>query len=56
VIPGLTCIWQVNGRGDIPFPRQVAMDVQYIEDQGVWLDLLLLMKTVPAVLRAKGAY
>jgi lipopolysaccharide/colanic/teichoic acid biosynthesis glycosyltransferase len=54
--PGLTCIWQVSGRGDIPFERQVELDVQYIESQSLWLDVKLLLKTVPAVLLGKGAY
>lgn len=56
VKPGLTCIWQVSGRGDIPFHRQVELDVQYIESQSLWLDLVLLMKTAPAILIGKGAY
>jgi lipopolysaccharide/colanic/teichoic acid biosynthesis glycosyltransferase len=56
VIPGLTCIWQVSGRGDIPFDEQVQLDVQYIESQSFWLDMKLLLKTVPAVLLGKGAY
>lgn len=56
VIPGLTCIWQVSGRGDIPFDQQVQLDVQYIESQSFWLDIKLLLKTVPAVLLGKGAY
>ena len=55
-LPGLTCFWQVQGRGDIPFPRQVQLDVQYIESQSVWLDVKLLFQTVPAVLLGKGAY
>lgn len=55
-IPGLTCIWQVSGRGDIAFDEQVQLDVQYIESQSVWLDIKLLVKTVPAVLLGKGAY
>ncbi len=54
--PGLTCIWQVSGRGDIPFHRQVELDVQYINSQSLWLDLKLLLKTIPAVLLGKGAY
>lgn len=54
--PGLTCIWQVSGRGDIPFPEQVELDVRYIESQNLWLDIKLLFKTVPAVLVGKGAY
>jgi lipopolysaccharide/colanic/teichoic acid biosynthesis glycosyltransferase len=56
VTPGLTCIWQVSGRGDIPFPQQVQLDVQYIESQSLWFDVKLLLKTVPAVLLGKGAY
>lgn len=56
VTPGLTCIWQVSGRGDIPFPKQVELDVQYIQSQSVWFDIMLLLKTVPAVLLGKGAY
>jgi lipopolysaccharide/colanic/teichoic acid biosynthesis glycosyltransferase len=56
VTPGLTCIWQVSGRSTIAFPRQVELDVQYIESRSVWLDLKLLLKTVPAVLTGKGAY
>lgn len=54
--PGLTCFWQVRGRGDIPFPQQVQLDVQYIESRSFWLDLKLLLLTVPAVLLGKGAY
>ncbi len=56
ITPGLTCIWQVSGRGDIPFPEQVQLDVQYIESQSLWLDIKLLFKTVPAVLSGRGAY
>lgn len=56
VTPGLTCIWQVSGRGDIPFPEQVRLDVQYIESQSFGLDLKLLLMTIPAVLLGKGAY
>jgi lipopolysaccharide/colanic/teichoic acid biosynthesis glycosyltransferase len=56
VTPGLTCIWQVSGRGDVPFPRQVEMDVEYIERQGFWFDLQLLLRTIPAVLFGHGAY
>lgn len=56
VTPGLTCIWQVSGRGDIPFPQQVEMDVKYIETRSLWLDIKLLFLTIPAVLFGKGAY
>src|SRR5204863_7795388 len=55
VIPGLTCFWQIGGRADIDFPEQVQLDVQYIESQNFWLDLKILVKTVPAVLFGRGA-
>jgi lipopolysaccharide/colanic/teichoic acid biosynthesis glycosyltransferase len=54
--PGLTCIWQVSGRSNIPFPRQVELDVEYIESQSLWLDVKLLFRTVPAVLLGRGAF
>jgi lipopolysaccharide/colanic/teichoic acid biosynthesis glycosyltransferase len=54
--PGLTCIWQVSGRGDIPFDQQVELDVAYIENRSFWLDIKLLFMTVPAVLIGRGAY
>jgi lipopolysaccharide/colanic/teichoic acid biosynthesis glycosyltransferase len=56
VAPGLTCIWQVSGRADVPFERQVAMDLEYIQTQSFALDLKLLFLTVPAVLSGRGAY
>ena len=56
VKPGITCIWQVSGRSDIPFKEQVQLDVKYIRSQGIWNDLKLLLQTIPAVLLGKGAY
>ena len=56
MLPGLTCIWQVSGRSLIPFPRQVEMDIEYVEKQSLWLDFKLLVWTIPAILFAKGAY
>lgn len=56
ITPGLTCIWQVSGRGDIPFHRQVKLDVQYIQSQSLFLDFKILLQTIPAVLLGKGAY
>lgn len=56
VIPGITCLWQVSGRSDIPFERQVELDVQYIESQSFLTDLRILLATIPAVLLGKGAY
>jgi lipopolysaccharide/colanic/teichoic acid biosynthesis glycosyltransferase len=54
--PGLTCLWQVSGRSDIPFDGQVSLDVEYIETRSLWQDLVILVRTVPAVLLGKGAY
>lgn len=56
VIPGITCIWQISGRSDIPFPQQVELDIQYIDSQSILTDLKILLKTIPAVLLGKGAY
>ena len=54
--PGITCIWQVSGRSQIPFKQQVQMDKEYIKDQSFMKDLKLLFKTIPAVLFSKGSY
>jgi lipopolysaccharide/colanic/teichoic acid biosynthesis glycosyltransferase len=54
--PGLTCFWQVGGRSDIDFAGQVSLDVQYIQSTSFWLDVKLLILTVPAVLLGKGSY
>lgn len=56
ITPGLTCIWQVSGRSEVPFHKQVKLDAKYIESQSVWLDIKILLKTVPAVLFGRGAY
>jgi lipopolysaccharide/colanic/teichoic acid biosynthesis glycosyltransferase len=56
VTPGLTCIWQVSGRSDIPFPQQVQMDIQYIRERSLGTDIALLARTVPAVIKGRGAY
>lgn len=56
VKPGITCIWQVSGRSDLPFDKQLKLDLQYIESQSIWLDFILLLKTIPAVLFGRGAY
>lgn len=54
--PGITCTWQISGRADIPFKQQVALDVEYLENQSIWSDLRILLKTPLAVVAAKGAY
>ena len=56
VTPGITCVWQISGRSDIPFVQQVEMDLAYIASQSFWNDIALLVKTIPAVLTARGAY
>ena len=56
VIPGITCIWQVSGRSDIPFPQQVQLDVEYIQSHSLLLDIKLLLRTIPAVILSRGAY
>jgi exopolysaccharide biosynthesis polyprenyl glycosylphosphotransferase len=55
VRPGLTCLWQVSGRSRLPFPQQVHLDLQYIRDQSLWLDVVLILRTIPAVLLCRGA-
>ena len=56
VTPGLTCIWQVSGRSEIPFPQQVRMDIDYIQHASIAADVKLLARTLPAVVRGRGAY
>ncbi|MEO0509153.1 MAG: sugar transferase [Verrucomicrobiota bacterium] len=54
--PGITCLWQIGGRADIDFEGQVRLDLQYIHSQSVRQDIIILLKTIPAVLLGKGAY
>ena len=55
VRPGVTCLWQVNGRSGIGFDDWIALDLQYIDRWSLLLDLVILLRTVPAVLRGAGA-
>jgi exopolysaccharide biosynthesis polyprenyl glycosylphosphotransferase len=55
VKPGLTCLWQVNGRHQISFEHWMELDLQYIDNWSLKLDFEILMKTIPAVLRGSGA-
>ncbi len=55
-MPGITCIWQISGRSDIPFEQQVKMDLSYINRSSFWSDLGILFKTIPAVITGRGAY
>lgn len=56
VKPGITGLWQVSGRQELDYSKRVALDVQYIESWSLWLDMRILLKTVPAVLSMRGAY
>lgn len=56
VKPGLTCIWQVSGRSDVSFDDWVRLDIQYVRTRNLWLDIRLLLLTIPAVLTGRGAY
>jgi exopolysaccharide biosynthesis polyprenyl glycosylphosphotransferase len=54
--PGLTGLWQVHGRSDIPFDEMVSLDYLYVTNWSLWGDVKLLMRTLPSVLRGMGAY
>jgi len=54
--PGLTCTWQVSGRANISFEQQVELDVAYLKDRSFLRDIILIAKTVPAVVSGRGAY
>ena len=56
VLPGITGLWQVSGRSDLDFDDMVRLDFLYLERWSVMLDLVILLKTVPAVIRRRGAY
>ena len=54
--PGLTGAWQVNGRSNQSYARRVSLDRRYVENWSLWTDLLIVAKTIPAVLAARDAY
>ena len=56
VLPGITGLWQVSGRSDISYDERVHLDMYYIRNWSLWLDLQLLYQTLPAVLKSRGAY
>jgi exopolysaccharide biosynthesis polyprenyl glycosylphosphotransferase len=55
VKPGITCLWQTSGRSKIPFEKWMELDKEYIDNWSLWLDLKILLKTIPAVIRGSGA-
>ncbi len=54
--PGITGLWQVSGRNNLPFEQRLRLDEYYVRNWSLWLDLVVLLKTVGAVLRRRGAY
>jgi lipopolysaccharide/colanic/teichoic acid biosynthesis glycosyltransferase len=55
VRPGITCLWQINGRSSIPFEKWMELDLQYIDQWSLWMDFKILAKTIPVVLKGTGA-
>ncbi len=55
VRPGLTCLWQINGRSSVSFERWMELDLEYIDNWSLWLDFEILFRTIPAVFRGTGA-
>lgn len=53
--PDITCLWQINGRSNTGFEEWMKFDMQYIDEWSLWLDFMILLKTIPAVLRGSGA-
>ena len=56
VKPGLTCLWQIKGRSNLPFDKQLQLDKEYIQSQSFFQDCVILLKTVPAIIIGRGAY
>lgn len=56
VVPGLTGLWQITGRGSTEFDERVRIDLEYIQNRSLWLDVQILFRTVTAVLEQRGAY
>jgi len=55
VKPGITCLWQISDRSDVDFDDWMRLDLTYIDNWSYWSDWSILFKTVPAVLRRRGA-
>ena len=54
-LPGITGLWQVKGRGTVTFTEMVRLDIEYVRRQSLWLDIKLLLATIPAVMSGRGA-
>jgi len=55
VRPGITCLWQINGRSSTPFEKWMELDLKYIDQWSLWMDFKILAKTIPVVLKGTGA-
>jgi lipopolysaccharide/colanic/teichoic acid biosynthesis glycosyltransferase len=56
VVPGLTGLWQISGRANVPFAQSIELDLHYIQNQSVWLNLWIILRTLPKVISGEGAY
>jgi lipopolysaccharide/colanic/teichoic acid biosynthesis glycosyltransferase len=56
VYPGISGLWQVSGRSDLTYEERVRLDMLYVRNWTIWMDLQILLQTIPAVLRRRGAY
>jgi exopolysaccharide biosynthesis polyprenyl glycosylphosphotransferase len=54
--PGLTCLWQVGGRSEVPFKEWMALDLDYVDRWTLWLDCAILLRTIPAIIKGRGAH
>jgi lipopolysaccharide/colanic/teichoic acid biosynthesis glycosyltransferase len=56
VKPGITGLWQISGRSDVSYSERVRLDMYYVRNWSIWLDVQILLRTIPAVLSRRGAY
>ena len=56
VKPGITCLWQIAGRNEVPYDEWMMLDALYVRHRSLCLDMLILLKTIPAVLCRRGAF
>ncbi|MBM3130350.1 MAG: sugar transferase [Chloroflexi bacterium] len=56
VKPGITGMWQISGRSDVTYEERIRLDMHYIRNYTIWTDLMILFRTIPAVLGGRGAY